>query len=107
MTDQNPLDDFDPSLIQTVEVTNPDLAALFTEDGRVFYNLDSLVAQFSLLLMPRILDARATGDEVEMGRCQGAAFVIESIKASALDLRERYDLEKSFALPDAPDPHDS
>lgn len=117
MTEQHPengapeISDFDPAFVQYITLDNEDQAAVFTRDGKVFYNLDSLFTQFAQPIMVQGMIAELTGDQTQREYIAGAASIVESIRQSALGLKaavaaseEASDLEKAFNLPDAEDP---
>jgi len=89
--------------VQYINLDNIESAAVFVApegeftNTRVYYDLDTLVTHFRRQLIPQILKARLTNDDLAMANLAGAAWLLDEVDRA----RETHLLEAQFALPDA------
>jgi hypothetical protein len=83
----NQTPDFAPDKVQYVEPNDPTLAVLLTRDGRVFYDLDMLVSQFTAQMMMSEIENGIPDDDLGRGELSGMAKTLLSIRESAQAIR--------------------
>ena len=83
----------EPVFAPEVEVSS-DMVAVFSTDGRVFYDLRALVAQYAPHVIQRHEAAQIIGNEADKAYVQSEVNLLNSILSSVEDLLIEYAFNK-------------